>query len=330
MAETAPVLDVDLVRFERGDARARAAIVDGVRRSLETGFVYLAHDLPETLLDEAYGMLGAFFALPTRSKQRFAQPDSRGQRGYTGVGVETAATSTVADWKEMLNWGEPAPPGHPLGRRYPDRYGEPGLPDAAVPGLAATGMALHRALADLQRRFLRIVALGLGADEALFEPMVEHGATLTRAIRYPAMRDAAVAFPESSGEPAALRPVWAAEHADINLVTALPRATAPGLQIRTARGWIDAVPPPDHAILNTGMMLEHLSNGMLPAGRHRVVAGDDATTDRLSVVQFCHPTPTTILAPLACCIGPEQPQRFPAISAADRLDEVLWEIQLDR
>ena len=111
-------------------------------------------------------------------------------------------------------------------------------------------------------------------------------------------------------------------------MTALPRATAPGLQVKTSEGWLDASPPPGHAILNSGLMLEHLSNGRIPTGIHRVVAQPDQTGARLSVVQFCHPTPDTILAPLACCIDAAHPQRFGAIQAADRLDEVLWEIGL--
>ena len=35
------ILDVDLLAFERGSSDQRRAVVDGVRRSLETGFVYL-------------------------------------------------------------------------------------------------------------------------------------------------------------------------------------------------------------------------------------------------------------------------------------------------
>ena len=50
--------------------------------------------------------------------------------------------------------------------------------------------------------------------------------------------------------------------------------------------------------------------------------------DRYSVVQFCHPTPWTILSPVASCVSPEQPQRYGGIPAGDRLDEVLWEINL--
>ena len=45
-------------------------------------------------------------------------------------------------------------------------------------------------------------------------------------------------------------------------------------------------------------------------------------------MQFCHPTPWTILSPVPSCVSPEQPLRYGAIAAGDRLDEVLWEINL--
>ena len=122
--------------------------------------------------------------------------------------------------------------------------------------------------------------------------------------------------------------IWAEEHGDINLITALPRSTARGLQIKTEEGWIDASPPEDHLIINTGIMLEHLSNGVVPTGIHRVIADPDQRGDRLSIVQFCHPAPWTILSPLSSCISAERPQKFAPIAAADRLDQVLWEINL--
>jgi isopenicillin N synthase-like dioxygenase len=319
---TEQMLDVDLLAFERGGPGQRAAVVDGVRRSLATGFVYTSHDLPGDLLDTAYGMLGEFFAQPAEVKEASSAPGTRGQTGYTGLLVETAATAEVADWKEMLNWGAPVPAGHPLRTRYPDRYHDPVLPESAVPGIRAVLLELHDRTSRLLRRFLRVIALGLGAHEGLFESATRDAPDLTRAIHYPPMARAPGEGRDGH--------VWAAEHADINLITALPRATAKGLEVRTAEGWVAVAPPDGHVVVNSGIMLERISNGVLPAGRHRVVAdpGDGAQGSRLSVVQFCHPTPWTVLAPLPTCVTPDNPQRHLPVDAGSLLDQVLWEINL--
>lgn len=147
--------------------------------------------------------------------------------------------------------------------------------------------------------------------------MVTDGPTLSRAIRYPPMRDV-----PGEGH------VWAGAHGDINLITALPRATAKGLQVQVGDEWVDAVPPERNVIVNTGIMLERLTNGVIPIGWHRVVADDDADTERYSVVQFCHPRPWTVLSPVPSCCTPENPQRFHALTAADALDEVIYQINL--
>jgi isopenicillin N synthase-like dioxygenase len=125
-----------------------------------------------------------------------------------------------------------------------------------------------------------------------------------------------------------LRHVWAAEHGDINLITALPRATAPGLQVKVDGEWVDAVAPERRVIVNTGIMLERLTNGAIPIGWHRVVAAPGYEGERYSVVQFCHPRPWTVLSPVPSCCTPDNPQRFSAITAADALDEVLYQINL--
>ena len=76
------------------------------------------------------------------------------------------------------------------------------------------------------------------------------------------------------------------------------------------------------------MMLEHLTNGLIPAGIHRVVAAEDQSGDRHSVVQFAHPTPWMILSPLPTCITPDSPLRYPSVAASEALAKVVWEINL--
>lgn len=313
------ILEVDLLAFESGDGERERAVVDGLMTSLETGFVYVTHDLSEDLIDSAYGMLEEFFTAEREVKEQFVAPGTHGQTGYTGLLVETAATADVADWKEMLNWGPAIPAGHPLRTRYPHRYHDPVLPESAVPGITETLTTFHRSVADLQRRVLRIIATGVGAHPDYFEKMLVDGPTLSRAIHYPAMESA----PEAPH-------VWAAEHADINLITALPRATAAGLQVRLKDSgeWIDAIAPDGGAIINTGLMLEVVTNGVIEPGIHRVVAAPGQEGDRYSVVQFTHPTPWTVLSPLVSTVTEATPQLFSPISAADALDLVLYEINL--
>ena len=311
------ILDVDLLAFERSTGERRRAVVDGVRRSLATGFVLTRHDLSDDLLDTAYGMLKEFFEHPQEVKQAFIAPESHGQTGYTGLLVETAASSDVPDWKEMLNWGISLPEGHPLRARYPHRYGPQVLPEAAVPGITDVLDTFHKRVHELQRRFLRVIAEGLGCHESFFDEMTTNGATLTRAIRYPSMQHA-----PAGGH------VWAGAHGDINLITALPRATAPGLQVLVDGEWVAASAPDGQVIVNTGMMLERLTNGVIPTGIHRVVAAPGYTGERYSVVQFAHPTPWTLLNPLSSCITPEHPQRWSGMVSADALDLVLYEINL--
>ena len=311
------ILDVDLLAFERGDSSQQQAVVDGVMRSLATGFVTCRCDLSETLLDEAYGLLEQFFSMSAAEKQRFQVPEACGQTGYTGTLVETAAGAEQPDWKEMLNWSEPLPGSHPLRRRFPLLYPEQVLPELLIPGISSVLASFHRSIAELQRRMLRVIATGLGAHVDYFDAVVREAPTLTRAVHYPPMANA----PDHDH-------IWAGAHGDINLITALPRATAPGLQVLVEGEWINAVAPQGQVIINSGLMLEWISNGRIANGWHRVVAPAGFQGDRLSVVQFCHARPTTVLTPLASCISAAHPQRFASTLAADAVEEVLYRINL--
>ncbi len=313
-ADADHILDVDLLAFEHGTEAQRASVVDGVVQSLKSGFVYTAHDLGEGFLDEAYGMLGEFFAASTEEKAAYRRPESNGQTGYTGLLVETAADADVADWKEMLNWRAPLPEKHPL---LNAGYFDPVLPEDTIPGIEAVLLEFHRRVYEIQRRFLRIIAIGIGCNQHFFDEMVTDGPTLTRAIRYPPMTEA------PDGEH-----VWAGAHDDINLITALPRATAKGLQVQVDDGWVDAVPPDGHMVINTGLMLERITNGVIMPGRHRVVGDPDSPGERLSVVQFCHPTPWTMLSPVPSCVTADNPLAYSTVSADSALQKVLFEINL--
>ena len=139
----------------------------------------------------------------------------------------------------MLNWGRPCPAGHPLRLRYPHRYPDQVLPEAAVPGISD--------VLDRVPRHDRRSAAPLPAGH-------RRGHRLPRVVL---RRDDRPTARRSPGRSATRRwteapggaHVWAGAHGDINLITALPRATAPGLQVQVDDGWVDAVAargPGDH------------------------------------------------------------------------------------
>jgi isopenicillin N synthase-like dioxygenase len=294
---------------------ASGAVVDELMTSLRTGFVYVRHELATGLLDEAYDALAQFFALPAEVKAAQTPIAVLDNSGYRGLSTERAVGAPVADWKETFQWCSELPPGHPLRSRFPHRYAETRFPEAEVPGITAVLRALQHQMFDCQRVVVRAIAAGLGASPQLGDDLLTDADVVTRALHYPTL---------PAGAAAEL--TWADAHVDINLITVLPPASGPGLQVATEAGWVAADPPDGHLVLNTGIMLDRLSNGVIPAGLHRVQPPADGRA-RYSVAQFCHPSPWTVLSPMIATVGPDNPQRYAGVQASDLLERTIWQIR---
>ena len=52
------------------------------------------------------------------------------------------------------------------------KHPDPAVREAAVPGIADVLNASHDAIAELQRRILRIIAVGIGCHESYFDKML--------------------------------------------------------------------------------------------------------------------------------------------------------------
>ena len=114
------------------------------------------------------------------------------------------------------------------------------------------------------------------------------GQTLLRVLHYPPL--------DGSEEPDAIR---AAAHEDINLLTILPAANEPGLQVKGSDGeWIDVPCDFGNLIVNIGDMLQEASGGYFPSTTHRVInpEGSDQTRSRISLPLFLHPRPDVVLS----------------------------------
>lgn len=111
--------------------------------------------------------------------------------------------------------------------------------------------------------------------------------TLLRVLHYP---------PLDVEQTSAVR---AAAHADINLLTLLPSAKEPGLQVKTYSGdWFDVPCDSGLLIVNIGDMLQEASRGYYPSTVHRVVnpEGLEKNVSRLSLPLFLHPKPEVVLS----------------------------------
>lgn len=272
-----PVLDMTHFVATRDDPRFVSALHD----ALETwGFVGLVgHGVPQAVVDRCDAASRALFALPVALKQRHETPDDGRQRGYTGFGVEHAKDALVADLKEFWHIGRDGVAELPA-NRFP----------AEVPDLAPAARSLFSALDELALCCLDGIAQGLDLPGDYFTSRVEGGNNVLRLIHYPAV-------PPDTPSGA----VRAAAHEDINLITLLPVASEPGLEILTRDGeWIAINPPRGAIVLDTGDMMQLVTERRVPATTHRVVNPPSAEADRArySMPFFVHPRPRVRLDPI--------------------------------
>jgi isopenicillin N synthase-like dioxygenase len=259
-----PVLDLTHPRF-----------VPDLHDALHTwGFVGLTgHGLPDALMARAYALAEALFALPAAVKRAHETPEDGRQRGFTPFQVEHAKDSAVGDLKEFWHVGRADAP-HLPANRFP----------AELPELAPVALELFARLDTISLQVLAAVAEGLGLARDFFDAKVRGGNSVLRILHYPAL-------PEDRADGA----IRAAAHEDINLLTLLPVATEPGLELLDRRGrWVAVEPPPGTLVCDTGDMMQLLTVGRLPSTTHRVVnppGGPAARLPRYSLPFFVHPLP---------------------------------------
>ncbi len=237
-----------------------------------TGFGVLKnHPLEQSLVAGIYDEWLDFF----RSQAKFEYPwNAQTLDGYFSTEVsETAKDNHVKDLKEFFHiypWG-----------RYPSQ-----LSDAArryyTQGsqLAATLLRWvedHSPPEVKARYSMPLPEMIEGCQE-----------TLLRVLHYP---------PLSGDEP--LGSERAAAHGDINLLTILPAASEPGLQVLGKdQAWHDVPCDFGFLIVNIGDMLQEASGHYYPSTTHRVLnpSGEAAKKSRVSLPLFLHPRREVVLS----------------------------------
>ncbi len=304
---------VDLRTFTEGDPASRAAFIEQLGKAYEeVGFVAVKnHGISPALIDNLYKEVKQFFALPQTQKSVYEIEGLAGQRGYTSFGKEHAKGSDAPDLKEFFQYGQVLHNGE-----YPDNVVVKELPQ-----FNPTFDEAYRAFETSGGNLLKAIALYLGLDELYFEPYIERGNSILRAIHYPPITQ----------EPASA--IRAEQHEDINLITLLVGASADGLEILNKQGkWFPVTSLPDQIVVNVGDMLQRLTNNRLKSTTHRVVNPSRELwgTSRFSIPFFLHPKSEMSLACLSSCIDADHPKQYEDITAGEYLDERLREIGLKK
>ncbi len=313
-SQTIPVIDMGA--WEHGTANDRAHIVQTIGDALvDLGFFAIEnHGVDRAVIDRAYEVTGEFFALPGAEKLRWAIPDGAGQRGYTGFGREHAKDSQAPDLNEFWHVGRQFEPGDSAfaGMRlnvWPEG------PDSFRPAL----LRLYGALDQLAARLLEATSIYIDEPPTYLPSTADRGDTILRLIHYPPV--------PADRHPASVR---AAAHEDINLITILCEATSGGLELLQHDGsWRPIHALGGQLIVDSGDMIQHLTNGLLRSTTHRVVNPDNSRERRYSLPFFVHPRADVDLTPRATCVrrtgGRE---RYRALTAGQFLRQRLQEIGL--
>ena len=254
------------------DYRSPLAAEDFCRSLHDSGFGVLAnHPLDQALVQSIYDEWLAFFK--TEAKDNYAQDPVKLDGYFSPAISETAKNNTQRDLKEFFHifpWG-----------RYPAE-----VSDAARRYYAAGSALAAQLLTWVEQYSPPEVKAGYSMP---LPDMIEGcSQTLLRVLHYPPVLGAE--------EPGAVR---AAAHGDINLLTILPAASEPGLQVLGRdQQWHDV--PCDFGLLivNIGDMLQEASGGFYPSTVHRVLnpTGAAATRSRLSLPLFLHPRREVVLS----------------------------------
>lgn len=228
-----------------------------------TGFAVLTHHpVNMQLIDSAYQKWKEFFSSADKAQYTYQKPS---QQGYFPFKTENAKNNKTSDLKEFYHFY--------LGGKIPQE-----LQDIST--------SIYKDLHNLARNLLQWIEDYLPQDVSkklampLKDMIIDSPNTLLRILHYPPLQE---------NQESALR---AAPHEDINLITLLPAATAPGLEVLDTQGnWHEVNCNPGNMVVNVGDMLQMCTEFYYKSTTHRVVnpVSTHENCSRYSMPLFLHP-----------------------------------------
>ena len=234
------------------------------------------HEIDVSLINKCYAKSKEFFNLDLDIKNKYANPNIGGARGYTPYGKETALGENIPDLKEFWHHGPV------INGSYDSRIHK-NVEIYEVNNFNLAFDSLFIELNKLAINVLSYISTSIGLDKDFFNPWVNKGNSLLRMIHYPPSDNSNI--------------YRAREHADINLITLLIGAEEKGLEVKNKDNtWIKISADKNDIVCNIGDMLQLVTEGKLKSTPHRVVKyKDEKAKSRYSIPFFLHPSPDTML-----------------------------------
>ena len=260
--------------IEKGDLKSIALLSSALE---DHGFFSITdHGLSKELLDKCYSSSIDFFNLDSDLKDAYNSKLSKGARGYTPFGKETALGETTPDMKEFWHHG-PA-----IDDSFDSRI-VPNIDVVEIPEFNSQFDELFDDLNILGMKVLSAIAVILHKEPNFFDAWVTKGNSLLRLLHYPPVSDPSNIY-------------RARAHADINLITLLVGAEESGLEVKNSDGnWVPIEAKSKSIVCNIGDMMQLVTRQKLKSTPHRVVDHNASGSSRSSMPFFRHPAPTIML-----------------------------------
>lgn len=260
-----PVLTVDY-----RSSHAASTLCESLK---ETGFAVLCnHPISSQLISSAYQQWSDFFTLDDAIKKKYLYQKPK-QDGYFPFRTENAKDRKISDLKEFYHV-------------YPHGC----IPEQLKEISLTIFQSLHKLSAELLQWIENFLPTAVAQQLSMpLHKMIEDSTnTLLRVLHYPPLHDVT--------ETEAVR---AAPHEDINLITVLPAATTPGLEVLDSKGQWHAIScDPGSIVINVADMLQMCTQHYLKSTTHRVVnpLNSEKNNSRYSMALFLHPRKEVQLA----------------------------------
>lgn len=245
------------------------------------------------LLEQTFAASHEFFARSAEFKNKFAYGSATENFGYQGVGVETLKPGSPVDLKESLTLRNPAI--HAI-----DQWPSAEFRDVILRfynNCVAAAFTLQRMMAQL-----------LGQPNDYFCDLHSGQNITIRLLHYPAVEHVEDAQ------------FGAGAHTDYGLMTLLFQEDGQGLEVFdiASQRWLQVKSSYGSAVVNTGDLMQHWTNGRFQSTLHRVAARK-STSDRYSIAVFFDPDDEVIVDCLPSCVSEQTPAQFQATTVKEHL-----------